>query len=356
MDDKRVLVWGLSNNRAGTEAVIYNYVKHIPDVAFDFLCYEEPLVFSDLFTSDTQNRYFVIPVKIQHPFAYTRALRKFMKQYGHEYCTLWFNVNDISNIDLLIHAKRYGIKRRITHMHNSQMPDIFITKFFSKLNWKRCLELTTDRWACSDSAGRFLYSSLDYKVIPNMVDIQSRLFDLQKRESIRNQLALQDSWIIGTVGRLANQKNQVFLIRLLPQILEKNPQAKIMLVGEGELRDELGSLACQLGAEEHVIFAGSQSDIQAYLSAFDVFAFPSLYEGLSLSILEAQFNGLPCVISDGVGEESVISFNTKTISLNDPDAWVEALLQGNRDNNALIQEKAQLYDLAYVDSIASNLF
>lgn len=352
----RVLVWGLSNNRAGTEMVIYNYVKHAPSISFDFLCYDEPLSFSDLFEEGSPHRYFVIPVKIKHPFAYMRALNAFMREHGSEYSALWFNVNEISNIDLLIYAKRYGIERRITHMHNSEIPDVFITKLFSKLNWRRCLALTTDRWACSDSAGSFLYRGLPYTVIPNMVNAEGCAFSPTKRKDIRARWSFGGSLVIGTVGRLAHQKNHEFLLRLMPSVLEKCRNAKLMIVGDGPLREDLTHLADELGLGDHVVFTGSQPDVQAFLSAFDVYAFPSFYEGLSLSILEAQFNGLPCVMSSGVGEESVISSNVAVVSLDKPQKWVSALLDADRKENTLIVGKAEKYDLGHIDEVASALF
>ena len=100
---KRVLVWGLSNNRAGTEAVIEAYVRAAdPQVyCFDFLCYDEPLNYAGLFSEDGCNRVFQIPIKIKHPFAHRKALKAFMDEHAHEYYAVWFNANDISNIDFL---------------------------------------------------------------------------------------------------------------------------------------------------------------------------------------------------------------------------------------------------------------
>lgn len=354
----RVLVWGMSNNRAGTETVINSYVQHMPNIAFDFLCYEKPINYSYLFKSPYKNRYFVIPIKIQHPLVYTQKLRKFMNEHGNEYHTLWFNINDVSNIDLLVYAKRYGIQRRIAHMHSSKLPDLFVTKFFSKLNWNKCMKLATERWACSKSAGDFLYHELPYSVLPNMIDVRARNFDEKKRLHIRAKWGLMDSWIIGTVGRLAEEKNHEFLIHLMPKLLDINPSVKLLIVGEGSLEEELTRLARDLGVENQVILVGSQSDIQGFLSAFDVFAFPSLYEGLGISFLEAQFNGLPCVVSEGIPEEAIISSNVNMVNLDNPSKWVNALLQAERGDagDFLIENRASLYDLRNVDEITAKMF
>lgn len=351
----RVLVWGLSNHRAGTEAVIYNYVTHAPDTKFDFLCYEAPENYQDLFEG-TDNSYYVIPIKIKHPLANWRAMRTFMKEHAGDYSTVWVNLNDTSNIDILIEAERYGIPRRITHVHNAGLPDVFITKLFSKLNWNRCLRLATDYWACSKAAGDFFYGDLAYRVIPNAVDSKARAYDEKKRELVRAEWNLDGKYVIGTVGRLVEQKNQGLLINVLPGILARRPNAALLIVGEGDLRKELEVRASELGIEDRVIFAGSQQDMQAYYSAFDVFAFPSIYEGLSLSLLEAQFNGLPCVVSDGVSSETFISRNIQVIPTNDESRWTRALLGASRGQAPLIEDLARKYTLESIKGLAPSLF
>lgn len=351
----RVLVWGLSNNRAGTEAVINNYVTHIPNVAFDFLCYEEPRNYHHLFEG-TNNSYYVIPVKIKHPIKNWFALRSFMKEHGGEYRALWANLNDISNIDVLVQAKKCGIPRRIVHIHNAGLPKVFVTKLFSKLNFKKCLSLATDRWACSRAAGDFLFGNLPYRVIPNAVDAKGRSFDSNKRSKIRDDWELRDRFVIGTVGRLADQKNQRMLIELMPKIISQRSDAALMLVGDGALRLELQSLASKLGVSDRVIFTGPQEDMQAYYSAFDVFAFPSFYEGLSLSLLEAQFNGLPCVVSDGVSHETFITSNILIAPLDNRSLWISAICNAKREANSLITERAQKFTFEHVEQIAPALF
>lgn len=352
---KRVLVWGLTNNRAGTETVITTYVKASENIIFDFLCYDEPTNYSYLFDG-TENEYFVIPIKIQHPLANKKAINEFMKERGHLYSSLWFNVNEISNIDLLKLAKKYNIPQRITHVHNSSFPNVFITKLFSKLNWHKCLELSTDYWACSEEAGRFLFREKPFRVIPNLIDAEHRRFSEEKRRAIRRRYQIEDSFVIGVIGRLAVQKNVTFLISLLPKLMELKPSVVLMLVGSGSMLSILDELAKDLGVEDSVIFAGSQEDIQGYLSAFDVYAMPSLYEGLGISNLEAQFNGLPCVVSDGVGEKSTISSNVKVASLDNEFAWIDALLSARREEGALIEEKAKLYRLGRAQEVVSTMF
>ena len=112
---KRVLVWGLSNNRAGTEAVIEAYVRAADPqkYSFDFLCYDDPVNYGCLFSGSSYNRVFKLPIKIAHPFRHRKALASFMDEHANEYEAVWFNANDISNIDILLAAEKKGIKHRI---------------------------------------------------------------------------------------------------------------------------------------------------------------------------------------------------------------------------------------------------
>lgn len=354
---KRILVWGLANYRGGTEQVIYNYTSHIPsDIAvFDFLCYEKPIIYSSLF-DHTESRYHIVPIKIKHPIQNKIALERFFKKNALLYDALWFNINDMSNIDPLILAKKYGIKHRIVHMHNSNISSRLITQVFSKLNKKKCCKLATEKWACSKTAGKFLYDNQKFMIIPNLIDSEKFKFNKEKRFHIRSQFNISNDFVVGTVGRLSETKNSKYLVSLLPDLLKENPNTTVMFVGEGSIKDEIANLANELKVRNHVIFAGAQDDTQAFYSAFDVFALPSLYEGLPLVVLEAQFNGLPCIISLGSSDECIISSNVKRISCNDSRRWVSAIINSERKTNSIIEKRANKFELSSIRPIASKLF
>lgn len=351
---KRVLVWGLSNNKAGTEKVIESYCKGVKNIGFDFLCYEKPYNYNSLFT-DCKNRYYVIPIKIKHPIKYAIEIYKFMSAHRDEYDALWMNINEMSNIDLMILAKRFGITNRIVHMHSKEIPKVFITRVFSRLNWKKCLKLATHRWACSIGAGNFFYRNLPFEVVPNTVNAINVAFDDAKRNEARNELGISGSYVIGTVGRLEEVKNQKFLVKLMPLLLKVNPDTKLIIIGEGSERTRLEQLSKNLGISDDVLLLGEKKDIGKYLSSFDVFALPSLFEGLSLALLEAQFNCLPCVVSDGVDNESFFVSQIKQIPTKDEDGWIRALLLGSRRTNLIDYNKASQYDNSNVENLFSFL-
>ena len=351
---KRILVWGLSNNKAGTEEVISNYVKNCPQYAFDFLCYDYPEIYSNLLHNGI-NRVFVVSVKIKHPLRFKLELNRFFKKYANQYDAVWFNANDISNIDILKCAKKYGIKNRILHMHNSQIPNRIVTRIFTRINWNKCQQLVTHRWACSAGAGKYIYGDKDFIVVPNFVNAERVSFSGEKRDYIRSRYNIGDALLVGCVGRLADQKNQQYLIELIPALSSHNEKIKLMLIGCGENYLQLKELVQNLSVVDKVIFVEAQDDVQAYYSALDVFVMPSLYEGLSLALLEAQYNGLPCVVSSFITDESVISNSVVFCNLADKSAWVDSILLASRETVKL-NERSKLFDIANCASYAQSLF
>lgn len=353
----RVLVWGFSNNRAGTEHVIHSIASKLPEISFDFLCYSAPVTYSDLFCPDRNNRYFTIPIKIQHPVSYHRELKSFMRDHAGEYKTLWMNINDASNIDILKMAYRCGIPRRIVHMHNNSIPDVAVTKVFHSLNRFQCVDMATDCWACSDSAGAFLFRDHDYRVLPNTINSAALAFSEDDRVAIRGKWGIPlGARLIGTVGRLADQKRPGFLVEMLASLIDRGDDCYLMFVGEGPLKCELEKQAREAGVHKRIRFAGSQESIAPYLSAFDVFAFPSVFEGLGIALIEAQFNGLPCVVSDGIVDEAIISRGVVRTSCDNRGAWLSALVDASRRQVGLIDELALKYDERAQMPVIEKLF
>lgn len=352
---ERILVWGLSNRRAGTEMVVDAYASSAEGVSFDFLGYDYPAEFGHLLEG-TDNRAFVIPAKSKNPLGYYRELNRFMREHAGEYSALWFNLNNMANIDPLVYAKRYGIERRIVHSHNSSEPPELLLRMFSAVNAARCRRLATDRWACSAVAGEYVFGGEPFRVVPNLIDVERCSFSEIGRKRVRERYELEGKRVVGTVGRLCEQKNPMFLVEVFADALRRDSALRLMFVGEGELRDAVEARARETGIAEAVIFAGSQSNVRDFLSAFDVFAFPSIYEGLGLAFLEAQFNGLPCVVSEVVPQGAVISTAARSVPLNDKSGWAKALLSGKRVDGSLLPERADAYSLKKAAGRAARLF
>lgn len=351
----RVLVFGMSNRKAGTETVINTLVSIAPrEVVFDYITFE-PMPDWPTATANGGD-VIVLPNKHNSPIRYEIAIRKFFKQNAAKYDFVWSNLNILHNIDVLKLGYKYGIPRRILHAHNSMFSGKLHTRLLCAANRLFFDFYLTDRWACSSGAGRFFFGDKPFTLVPNAIQMSKYAYNEKARERLRRALNIDDKFVIGTVGSLVYQKNQELLIRCMPVLLSRNANAHLLIVGQGELEGGLRNLAISLGVDHCVTFTGQRKDVADLLSAFDVFAFPSHYEGFSVVLLEAQANGLPCVISNTIADDPVISEGCSIADVNDEAVWVEKLLCSSRKQCKLIPEKAQQYDLKYQAILLRELF
>ena len=173
-----------------------------------------------------------------------------------------------------------------------------------------------------------MFSGAPYQVINNAIDAAAYAYDPIKRQKIRRQLGFENEFTIGHVGRFNQPKNHPFLLNIFAALLKKEPNAVLLLVGGGEDMPKIQAKAEALGIAEHVRFLGIRSDVAGLMQAMDVFVFPSLYEGLPVTMVEAQAAGLPCIISDKVPPECILTeglVDIMTLSAS-PEAWAEKIL------------------------------
>ena len=330
---KRILVFGMTENPGGMESVIVNYYRAIDKTKyqFDFLCnsFEKVAYEDELIALGGNTIHF--PARSSNFVEYRNALNTFFKEHAHEYHAIWVNVCSLANIDYLKLAKKYGIKKRIIHSHNSQNMDSKLRGLLHAWNRKSIEKYATDFWTCSEDAAKWFYRlELKDKVvmINNAIDLKKMSFDKEAREVYRNKCGWNDKYIIGNIGRFHFQKNQKFLIDLFAKLLNVLPEARLVLIGQGEDETSLKEQVTSLGLEDKVLFAGVQYDIKGWISSFDLFLFPSVFEGLPLVALEAQANGVPVIASDtAVPDCGRINSNFYHLSLSeDKDKWVERVL------------------------------
>ena len=232
-------------------------------------------------------------------------------------------------------AREEGVPTRIAHSHNTALrktmtkPIKLIIHYWSRGRYTRD---ATDLCACSKSAAAFLFSAKEldrrgYKYIPNGVDAKRFRFDPVVRERMRHELALDGKFVIGHVGRMCFQKNQSFLLDVLAEAVKARPESMLLLVGEGEDKPMLKERARRLNITDKVLFYGACERVERLYWAMDVFAFPSLFEGLGIAAVEAQAAGIPVVCSEYVPEETHITQSISSISLSAGTAvWADALL------------------------------
>lgn len=278
--------------------------------------------------------------KIFHLPQPSDSYRAYMKNLKKLICTYRYDVihaHTMFNIGwAMLAGKLYGVPVRVSHAHSAleEHRSIKVRLYEAAMRFL-ILTCATDYIACGVKAGERLYGKKAFKkkgtLILNGIDTQGFAFDEQRREVFRKGLGLDDKFIIGHAGHLAEVKNQSFLLNLMPEILKRQPQAYLLLLGEGEDRPVLEQKIHELHLEDHVRMTGNVRNMPDYLNAMDVFAFPSLYEGMPLSIIEVQSNGLPCVISDKVPKDVFLTDLLRPLPLNDQSAWVDAICSAKRE-------------------------
>lgn len=306
----RLLVFGMTENAGGVESCIMNYYRHVDKdkIQFDFLCNTHKQVAYEEELKRLGGRCYHITARSENFRKYNYELEKVFSEHSNEWDAIWVNVCSLANIDYLKKAKKYGLKRCIIHSHNSQNMDGKLRILLHYWNRKNIKKLATDFWACSEEAADWFYQGEEREnvvVIHNAIDLEKMKFDEKKREDIRKDYDLGNKYVIGNIGRLHFQKNQSFAIDVFTEFHKNNKDSVLILVGQGDDEKFLKEKVKENNLEDAVIFTGIQKDIQAWLSAFDLFLFPSLFEGLSIAALEAQANGVPVLASDKVIPEDV---------------------------------------------------
>ncbi len=143
---------------------------------------------------------------------------------------------------------------------------------------------------------------------------------------MRQELGIaKDTFVLGHIGRITVPKNHQFLVELFAGYHKENPNSKLLLVGDGELFETVQQQCTQLGISDTVIMVGSKTNTEDYYQAMDVFVFPSLWEGLGIVAIEAQANGLTCLVSKNVPKEAILTENTKVLSLQSRGVWLDEL-------------------------------
>ena len=344
----KVLVFGMTENPGGVESFLLNYYRNIDrsKIQFDFLCNSyEKVAYEDELIALGGETYHII-ARSQNPSKYKQELESFFANNSQKYDAIWVNVCSLANIDYLKMAKKYNIKRRIIHSHNSQNMDNKLRVILHYLNKLVLEKYATDFWACSDDAAEWFYGKnlLDKcVVIHNAIDISKMKYDKVSGDAKRAELGWENNYVVGNIGRLHFQKNQSFVIDVFKELLDICPDARLLLVGQGEDEEKLKEKVKVLGIDDKVIFTGVQYNISVWLSAMDFFLFPSVFEGLGIAVLEAQANGVNSLTSAKVVPSEVcINENCMMQDLEDgAKIWAEKIIQMKENHNRLTQEKVK---------------
>lgn len=261
---------------------------------------------------------------IKHLLKYMRQLYNIMKHY--DVVHVHGNSGTLA-IEMFV-AKRANVKLRIAHSHNTTCTSKIADKLLKPILYSCC----NGRLACGKDAGKWLFGNKTFEIINNGIDARKYAFDANMRNCIRSKLGLNKEKVIGHVGGFFEQKNHIFLIDIFQEIYLRDKSYRLLLIGDGLLRDEIENLVKSKGLDKVVIFTGSIPNVNEYLNVMDVIVMPSLYEGMPLTLIEEQANGLQCIVSDcitkDVNKTGLVEFLSLTSS---SKIWADAIIKIAKD-------------------------
>ncbi len=322
-EPKRILHVVTYMGRGGIETMLMNYYRHIDrsKIQFDFLVHRDFRADFDDEIEALGGRIYRIPPMNPLKRSYWKALDDFF--YRHPYEIVHCHLNYKSGI-VLAAAKKARIPVRIAHAHTASMSAGWSK--LARILMKPLIPFTATHYmACSADASTAIFGKKPTMLLPNALDAEALRFDAQMREEMRRTLVLGESYALLHVGRFGGEKNHTFLLDTFAEVLRQDPDAKLLLAGDGELRAAMEAKAAAL-PEGSVRFLGVRSDVPALMQAADVFVFPSLFEGLPVTMIEAQAAGLPCVKSATVTDECVVTDLVESLPIDDPKVWADAIL------------------------------
>lgn len=314
--------------RGGLETMLMNYYRHMDRslVQFDFLTHRHDKADYDDEIERLGGKIYHLPRLVPWSPGYRHALNQFFLAHP-EYRIVHVHQDCLSSV-ILKAAKKSGVPVRIAHSHNSNQDKNI--KYLIKLYYKRFIpQYATQLFACGEDAARWMFGNIDCHILKNAIDVSTYQFQSPKREYVRNTLGIPEgTLVLGHVGRFSHQKNHLFLLDIFSCVHAKNPKTILLLVGDGELRPQLEQKIQDLELKDAVILTGVRSDVPDLLQAMDIFVFPSLYEGLPVTLVEAQASGLPCVISSQIPVDCDLTTLIRRISLKENAMfWADKILK-----------------------------
>ncbi len=353
----RVLHCVVGMNYGGYEAFIMNVYRNIDrkKVQFDFLTSLEGVYDNEII--NLGGTIYRIPfITKVGPFSYNNKLEAFIKEHP-EYKIIHSHMDKFSGM-IMRATNKHGVPVRIAHSHNTQNEGGIAYQLVKNYYGKMINRYCSERFACSDDAGRWMFGTQPFTIVNNGIDVKKYIKNEEAHQKIRTELAIKDRFVVGHVGRFSAQKNHEFLLDIFAEIKKLRPNATLLLVGAGELRQDIAQKAKTLGLDSDIIFYGLTDKVEEVLQAMDVFVFPSLHEGLGIVLVEAQCAGLYCIASDSVPAEANFSGNVEFLSLEKkPTEWAACILKGSKIDADIVQKAANAgYDIPTTANFLQNYY
>lgn len=341
MDKQKVLIFNPKITAGGISKILSDYMDHFTScVNVEMMTLE---ITDDLYI---KNKNIMIHKIGTSKNVFKRMKREYQILRKNQYDVVHINGDYISRIIECIVAKICGVKKIIIHSHNDGVGSNRKYKVFLNHLLKKFFDyFATDYLACSKSAAEWLFSrkivkNKKYEIIPNGIDVEKFKFQENIRKKIREQYQLKNQLVIGFVGRIAYQKNPLFLLDILKECKKLKKDTQLMIIGTGDLEDKMKEKIKRYHLEENVMMVGVVSDVYRYYHAMDVFLLPSRYEGLGIVNIEAQSSGLPTIVSTNIPKEAKVSSLIQYISLEKPASyWAKQIMKAkNKQRKNAFQE------------------
>lgn len=341
---ERVLVCGFTENRGGMESYLMNVYRYIDrdKLQFDFINLNSgEMAFTEEINS-LGGHVYKIPRRRDDIAAHKKALDDLLSK--QKYKGMYYQcTRRLTTMEFFKVAKKYGIEKRVIHSHSSDEKGIGTISALRKKGAAMVMNrYINGRLACSEAAGKWMFGNKDYLVINNGIDLEKYRFRSEKRQAIRSEYGISDdAFVLGTVGRLAYEKNPLFMVELFNEYKKKNSNAVFLHVGTGVYLDQMKQRIEELSLGDSYLLLGERKDVFDLINAFDVFLLPSLYEGFPLVLVESQANGLQCVISDNITKDIDLTGLVQYGSIQNIQEWV-GLLEKAKSNSVEREKYSEL--------------
>ena len=338
--------------RAGIETMLMNYYREMDreQIQFDFLANKPVPGEYDEEIRAMGGRVFVSPgLNPLHFPRYKKFVAELIRQNPE--IRIVHAHNEAMGYYALKSAKDAGIRVRIAHAHNTQI--IRDYKYPLKIVCKQLLPgAATDYWSCGRDAGIYYYGRQRWNasgfILHNAIDLGRFRFQPEVRQALRQRHQLEDCFVMGHVGRFNLQKNHTRLLDIFAAVAKAAPEARLALIGVGELEQATREKALALGIADKVLFLGQMANVNEWYQAMDCFVLPSLFEGLPVVGVEAQAAGLPCFFSDKVTDEILLSPAARRVSLaENNEAWAQSILSARQASADRAQGEAIVRQAGY---------
>lgn len=325
-------------NVGGAETFIVNIIRHLDlnTFCFDFAIQNAKITNHQILNmiTDEHIKIFTIPSFPHHPFAQYRALNELLAKNYYDIVHIHMNAA-INPIPLLV-SRHFKKVKFIIHSHSISNSKGIVGKWLHYLNSRLLINESHVKVACSKEAGKWMFGNRNFSLLNNAIDTNEVHYNSESRLCIRREFNIpNDAKVIGSIGRFVYAKNHQFIIEIFNQYLKRNPDTFLLLVGDGELFKDIMTLANKNGVNGHIVFTGMRTDVSAMLSTMDCFLFPSHFEGLGFTAIEAESTGLYVVASNNVPSVINIKGFANFLSLTDSiEKWINAI------DNALVKTSA----------------